>query len=287
VNFPYRSVLLACILLLAKSLLFAQGASAPAPQNDAYCQQISHGIEHADVLEKFCNWASSLSKTIPNFMGEQKTLRSEQIEHYSYRQLGSVSAKVAYEDGNVHYSDIKVNERPFSGTMDQVPGAWSVGEFGREIVALFLPNQPAEYHFVKLDRGLAKGTYLFEMKVSSTDNRSWNLTFGAAPNRKFAHPAFVAHFWLMPGDGQLVRIEHETTEVPKDFPIRWSMKTSNYSDTELGDGTRFVLPTSDLTLLCYLGKNMGCSRNELQFSHWHKFTATHRILSDTPAANDQ
>jgi len=269
-------------LALAQTVPASTPSAPPDAATPAYCRQVSQGVEHGDVLEQFCNWAVSLRERLPNLLCEQTTVRWRQGYGNDYRKLDTISAKVAYEDGAIRYNDLTINKKYFYGTMDQLRGAWSTGEFAYEIVSLFLPDQPIAIRFVKSEKNAFKGAYLFELTVKPEDNHSWQLSFGSGAKRTFSNPGFVARIWLLPANSQIVHLERETTDIPADFPIRWSLKTSDYANTELGDGTWFVLPTDDLTMICNSPNHRACSKNDLRFSHWHKFTSTHRILPDTP-----
>ena len=80
-------------------------------------------VPHSEALRGVCEYAMSLPERMPNFICDQQTSR--------YRGDGKVprdliTALVRYEDGNVSYTEIKLNGKAARAIAD-----WPVSLHGR------------------------------------------------------------------------------------------------------------------------------------------------------------
>lgn len=249
-----------------------------------YCARISHGVPHFEVLDKFCYWALSLNERLPDIVSEQKTSRFREVGYKQYISQDTIAASVSYEKGVVRYSNLLLNGKPSKSAIEDIGGTWSTGEYGTDIQALFVLEQKAEFSFLKQDSSKYKGALIFQETIKPEANRTWEIRFGSGKELKTLYPGYVTRIWLDPTTSRLVHMEKETLDVKKHFPIRWVTKITTYADTPLGDGTSFVLPTENITINCTAERKERCTLNDLVFSHWRKFGAAHRILTDPSPA---
>ncbi len=285
-----RVVATAAVLLLGMVAISAEAQAPKSPKGMAslppvedspiYCAAVSRGVEHGEVLKKFCNWALSLNERLPNILSEQKTSRFVEVRDKQYRARDSVTANVSYENGEVHYSDVRVNGKALKGSIEHIGGTWSTGEYGTDIQALFILEQRFEMSFLQVDSDQFKGALVFQQRVTQEDNHSWELRYGKGRDEKTLLPGFTTRIWLDPGSARLLHMEKETGEIEKKFPIRWVKKFTTYADTPLGDGTSFILPMECVTINCEADGQKHCTLNDLKFSHWRKFGAAHRIVTE-------
>ena len=252
----------------------------PVEDSPIYCAAVSRGVEHGEALKKFCEWALSLNERLPNILSEQKTSRFVEVRDKQYRARDSVTANVSYENGEVRYSDVRVNGRAIKGSIEHTGGTWSTGEYGTDIEALFVLEQKFEMSFLKIDNDQYKGALVFQQTITPDDNRSWELRYGKDLSEKTLFPGFTTRIWLDPTNARLLHMEKETAEMDKKFPIRFVEKLTTYADTPLGDGTSFILPIECVTINCEAEGKKHCTLNDLTFSHWRKFGAAHRIVTE-------
>jgi hypothetical protein len=252
-------------------------SAADAP---VYCARVSRGVTHSEVLEKFCFWTLSLNDRLPNIVSEQKTSRFIEIRDKRYISQDTISASVSYENGKVHYSNLRLNGKPSKIPIEDIGGTWSTGEYGTDVQALFIIEQKADFTFLKVDSDKYKGSLIFQETIKPEANHTWQLRFGSGKDEKTLYPGYISRIWLDPKTSRLIHMEKETSDVEKHFPIRWVTKITTYANTPLGDGTYFVLPIQNITINCTAEHKRQCTLNDLTFSNWRKFGAAHRILTE-------
>jgi hypothetical protein len=287
-----RAVLGAMLVVLVTAWLSAQMASsaavpppdagqAPEVESQSYCSSLSSGTAETAALASACNFALSLRQTLPNFICDQTTRRyrpRRQPDFHNFRNAFGrhdvIAAHVMYQDGGESYTGIRVNGRPANVEMLELSGMDSTGEFGSLLRSVFDPANLAEFTYVRTKRLNSRRAYLFRFRVAERNNHSWTLYVDGFPYR----PGFRGSLWLEQATSRVLRVELGATDFSATFPYSEDRIAVEYADIPLGDGTSFRLPVRSENLAC-LSSEMRCLQNLIEFKNYHKFRATHRLLT--------
>jgi hypothetical protein len=204
------------------------------------------------------------------FTSLQSFVCSEQIERFRGK-LGSqevhpvdtVLAKVSFENGVEHYTDIRQNSRP-RPSISSLVGAWSEGEFGTLLrqTALLLETQTAVFQMYADLNGTPAAVYTLDV---SEENSPWDLEIAS---KHFQIP-FRTELWVARDSGQIVRIERISTGVPWRMgisEIRWGV---TLEPVEL-NGRRWLLPTKGDYAVFYQESGRH-EWNKMTFSNYHRY----------------
>ena len=247
-------------------------------ENNPYCAAVTNGVAHSQALAELCRFTLSLSRKMPNVICDLETKRHWRAYNTAHRDL--VTATVTYADGQEHYDRIKINGNPAAVSSDALNSSWSMGEFASILQMIFSPMGDVEFRFsteVKLNSIPA---LLFEFRVEQTNNQLYYLhAFYQNRSGTTLFPAYRGKVWLNQSNFQLMRMEKETADMPKGFPITRAKTVIDYADVPLGDGSSFVLPGKSEIEICERAEGSECAHNVVRFRNWHKFRAKIRILS--------
>ena len=136
------------------------------------------------------------------------------------RQIDTVTARVSFENGVEHYSDIHQNSRE-RASLSSLPGAWSEGEFGTLLrqTHTLLGTQPVT---LKADSELG-GTpaAVYTIEVGEQDS-PWDLVINGTSYKV----PFRTDVWVSKESGRILKIERTSTSIPPGMGIselRWSV----------------------------------------------------------------
>jgi len=153
------------------------------------------------------------------------------------RQIDIVTARVSFENGVEHYSDIRENSKQ-RAQMSSIPGAWSEGEFGtllRQTHAL-LGTQPVSLKGETTLEGTPAAIYTIDVAAQDSP---WDLIIGG---QSYKIP-FHTDVWVSKATGQILKIQRTSDSIPPGMGIselRWSV---TLDPVEL-DGKAWLLPKS-------------------------------------------
>ncbi len=250
----------------------------PDSEINPYCAAVTNGVAHSQALTELCRFALSLSRKMPNVISDLETRRNWRAYNNAHKDV--VTATVSYADGQEYYDRIKINGSPAAASSEALNSSWSMGEFASILQMIFSPMSDAEFRFsgeVKLNSIPA---LLFEFRVEQTNNQMYYLqAFYRSGSGTTMFPAYRGKVWLSQSNFQLMRMEKETADMPKWFPITRAKTMIDYADVPLGDGSSFVLPGKSEIEVCEKSEGSECAHNVVRFRNWHKFGAKSRILS--------
>lgn len=252
----------------------------PDSEINPYCAAVTNGVAHSQALAEFCRFTLSLPRKMPNVISDLETKRNWRAYNTAHKDV--VTATVSYADGQEQYERIKINGSP-AASSGALNSSWSMGEFASILQMIFSPMSNAEFRFnedVKLNSIPA---LLFEFRVEQTNNQMYYLhAFYPNGSGTTLFPAYRGKVWLNQSNFQLMRMEKETADMPKWFPITRAKTVIDYADVPLGDGSSFVLPGKSEIEICERAEGSECAHNVVRFRNWHKFRAKTRILSMEP-----
>jgi hypothetical protein len=203
----------------------------------------------------------------------QSFVCSEQMERFrghanggSPRQVDTVTAQVSFENGVENYSAIQQNKH-IRANMFDIPGAWSVGEFGTLLrqTRTLLTSQPLTSLAVSGPNG--EPSMLYTMNVPGEES-PWDLMVA---KQRFRVP-FRTEVLVAQNTGRIVRIKRTSTAMPPDFGISEIQWAVNLKPIPL-DGKDWLLPTTGEYSVVYEKTNRR-EWNVIAFGDYHRYTAS-------------
>jgi hypothetical protein len=245
--------------------------AAPIPPPDSIRQQ--------EIIQAMRDYALNYTKNLPNFVCVEVTRQYiDPNGKDSYRNAGTILARVGYNEGQEHYSVYSVNSKLVEETMDQVKtgGATSTGEFGSLMRTIFEPQSQAEFgwdHWATLrGRRMAVFNYFVDSAHSI-----WYIHYGASKDDdQRIVTAYRGLVYADPNTGEIGRIKFEAVDIPRSFPVTETSERLDYDLVEIS-GQKFVVPLKAL-LLMKAGRES--SKNEIEFRSYRKFDTGSTIKYD-------
>jgi hypothetical protein len=243
----------------------------PIPPPDSVRQQ--------EIIQAMRDYAMNYTRNLPNFVCVEVTRQYvDPNGKDSYRNAGTILARVGYNEGQEHYSVYSVNSKLVEESMDQVKtgGATSTGEFGSLMRTIFDPHSQAEFgwdHWATLrGRRMAVFNYFVDSAHSI-----WYIHYGEGKDDD--QRIITAYRGLVYADantGEIGRIKFEAVDIPRSFPVTETSERLDYDLVEIS-GQKFVVPLQAL-LLMKAGRES--SKNEIEFRSYRKFDTGSTIKYD-------
>jgi hypothetical protein len=229
------------------------------------------------VIDKAREAAFTFSKTLPNFVVKQVTMRYETLAarggQTSWHALDTVTADVVSEDGRESYKNILVNGKPPKGGIEKGAGAWSTGEYSSVQLDVLSTGTRADFHNKRSTTIANRAAYTYDFSVARP-NSHWNIQ----SNSDSYLPDYTGVIWIDKDSSRVLRIELAARNMPKAFPLDTVESAIDYDYVPIGDA-KFLLPVHSEALDCERGTN-SCSRNVIDFRDYKKFTADTSISFD-------
>ncbi len=252
-------------------------AAAPAPRH-LKVPESSAPPEHAQspavpfvedpVIAKAREVAAQFAGQLPNFFCQQITTRYESDHPKTgWDVLDTVTADVAYENGQESYKNIKVGGKPVKGSMEDISGTRSTGEFATMLEDLLNPSTAAVFRRTGTDTLDGRSTYVYHFDVSRENSR-WRIE---APAQLY-YPAYSGSIWIDKQTSRVLRIEQQARNLPPLFPFDTVESATDYGFVRLSTPQEFLLPVDAEVLSCVRGTSM-CARNKIEFRNYRKFGA--------------
>jgi len=236
------------------------------------CGWLPTNIPHADALHHVCEYATSISTKMPNFICDQAASRYRGNNRIP---ADMITASVRYEDGNESYSDIKVN----GGSAKTLPpGIWSTGEFGsNNLHSIFDPRNLARFEFAGENISGQRNAWIFTYQIVKQNDPLWRL-HGAD---QVIAPPYGGELWVDQRTSEVLRFSSVAKEIPKTFPMSAVAEQVGYESVAFEDGSSFVLPTGFSVSTHYRGEE--ATRNSVRVTNCHKFRAKVRMVFNPPS----
>ena len=224
------------------------------------------------TIEKARAVATAFTEKLPNYVCQEHIARFVTTSHTTnWQPLDLVSAEVVYEDGREHYRNVMLKGKPTSKGMEDLPGAWSTGEFGTMLVDLFSPSTRASFELRGESKSSGQPALMYDFEVDQ-ENSHWTVSVPSQTVR----PAYRGSIWIDKTRHNVLRIEMQARRLPREFPLDKVESAVDYQYVRFGEG-QFLLPVHAETLACQRGTSM-CSRNNIDFRNYHKYTSESNII---------
>ncbi len=246
------------------------------------CPSISAGDRNLTPLSAVCEFVKRIHQTLPNFVCEQTTQRYRPIDSDARgseeRQVDdavadTIRATVTYEGGVSRYSNIMIGEKPVQGEMFDVPGTTSIGEFGSELLSIFLQENAATFESLKTTKSLSgEDNYVFGVRISGANNHSWILREDGLA----ARPSLEGELWVSKETSKVIRLNIFVADLDKAFAADHIRVSTDFADVPFADAGTFLLPKHSETKLCT--RNSLCMHNVTDWANCKRFAGKARII---------
>ena len=236
--------------------------AAPIPPPDSVTQQ--------QILDLMKQYAMSYQQSLPNYICvrvDRRYVDPNAGDHYF--SIGTVLAKVSYNEGEEKYKVYSVNGKIVDTDMGGVGGggARSTGEFAGMMRGIFEPKSEAEFgwdHWATLrGRRMAVFNYFID-----SGHSSYSITYGDSPgDEQRIVTAYKGTVYADPKTGEIDRIKFIAVNIPSSFPVQETTETLDYDLVDIS-GQQFVCPLRAL-LLGRAGRQSW--KNEIEFRNYRKF----------------
>jgi hypothetical protein len=247
-----------------------QTAAPPIPPPDSIRQQ--------QILELMKEYALNYTQNLPNFICVQVTRRyvdPRASDHF--QSIGTVLAKVSYNEGRENYKVYSVNGQYQDTDMQHLPmgggGAISSGEFGSLMRQIFEPDSEAEFgwdHWATLrGRRMAVFNYFID-----SGHSKYSIDYSAGPNdEQRIITAYKGLIYADENTGEIDRIKFVAVNIPRSFPVSEATEILDY-DLVTISGHEFVCP---LMARLFMTAGREKSKNEIEFRDYRKFGTDSQI----------
>lgn len=214
--------------------------------------------------------ANDYKNTLPNFSCILLTRRSmDNSGNSSWKQYDTMTQSLRYIEGHEDYQILEVNGARPPTQSNVVEGVWSSGEFGEFLDTVFSPKAQAQFQWQGFTE--VKGVQTAAFKYHITRQHSLYSLHGKNWTTAVAYHGFV---YIDPETLTVRRVSIEAEDIPRNFPIRESALSVDYSYFSVG-GEQYLLPGS-ATLYVREGKHH-LAKNEKQFRDYRRFTGESSI----------
>lgn len=254
----------------------APGDSAPADARPGVMRRDAPPVEPQTPkvdrrIEKTREAVSTFTGSLPSYVCTEQIARFINTSHrVSWQALDIVSAEVVYENRKEQYRNLQINGKPVKKAMEELSGAWSTGEFGTVLVDLFSPATAADFRFRRTSKAGGRDAWLFDFEVDR-EGSHWHVQVAS----QSILPAYRGSVWIDKETSQVLRIEMEAVQIPKDFPMDKIESATDYQYVRIAE-RQYLLPVHAEVLSCQRGTD-NCSRNAIDFRNYHKYSGESTI----------
>jgi hypothetical protein len=216
-------------------------------------------------IEKARNAVLQFTDSLPAYVCQEQIARFVNTSHrVNWQAVDIVSTEVVYENHKEQYRNLQINGKPVNKRMEELSGSWSTGEFATVMLDLFAPSTAADFRYRRQTKSAGRDAYLFDFEVER-ENSHWHVQVAS----QSILPAYHGSVWIDKETSQILRIEMQAIQVPKDFPLDQIESATDYQYVRISE-RQFLLPVHAEVLSCQRGSD-DCSRNAIDFRNYHKY----------------
>jgi hypothetical protein len=193
--------------------------------------------------------------------------------------------EVIYSNQQEHYKLLKGAHPSHPSSEVQQGGLVSTGEFGSTLKSLFDPASKADFWFEKIEktRGRKAARAKFQVGLENSDRE---IVYGVEADTKarLLKVAYGGSVWFEIASGQVIRLQFEALNLPKDFPIARSTWAIDYQVVGIGEGKYWLPMRAEVQSVTSTSKDLHASewnrhaRNVIEFKQYRKFQAEVKVL---------
>jgi hypothetical protein len=225
-----------------------------------------------EFIEKARDTAANFVETLPNYSVKQFTTRFQSDNpRVNWQPIDNVSTDVVYENGKENYKNIQVNGKAPKGKLED-SGTWSTGEFGTVLLDIFSPASAADFRPAGTSTIVNRTAKIYKFVVEQPTSH-WRIS--TEGQSYFA--SYKGTMWIDKETFRVLRIEMQTRNMPKAFPLDMVESAVDYDFIRLGGVKSYLLPVHAENLACVRGTST-CSKNIIDFRNYRKFGAESTII---------
>jgi hypothetical protein len=243
----------------------------PIPPPDSVTQK--------KILETIREYALNYTANLPNFVCVQVTRPTvDPNGGDNYRALGTVLAKVSYNEGQEHYNVYSVGGKLTDVSMEKLRGsggATSTGEFASLMRETFDPKSETEFNWDHWSTLRGRRMAVFNYAIDS-GHSSYSIAYGDNGDEQRIITAYNGLIYADPSTGEISRIKFVAVNIPKTFPVRETSEVLDYDLTDIS-GKQYVVP---LAAQLWMRAGRQSSHNEIEFRNYRKYGTDSSIQYD-------
>ncbi|HVN03417.1 MAG TPA: hypothetical protein VMT86_03305 [Bryobacteraceae bacterium] len=241
----------------------ASPESAPAVTGNTRPEEV--------VIEKAREAAATFLESLPNYFCQEIMTRYQSSSHpANWQPLDVVSMALVYDHGQESYRNIEINGKATKKSVEDLPGAWSTGEFGSVLADLFSPNTGADFEYRSQSRSAGRAAMVYDFEVER-EHSHWRIMVAS----QLIQPSYKGSVWIDKETNRVLRIEMQATHLPEAFPVDHVEMATDYQFVRFGD-REFLVPVHADSLACQRGSD-DCNRNAIDFRNYHKYAGESTI----------
>lgn len=233
---------------------------------------VDFGRKEDAIIAEAREAAFEFTDSLPNFIVQQFTTRwvsSTRPPQWTIQDL--VSTEVAYVDGKEEYRNVAINGRKTKYDPMQT-GTWSTGEFASTLQDVLSPLTNAAFVRRGEENVGSRPAHVYDYTVKQP-NSHWQIF--AIDRKKSYKPAYAGAIWIDKENRRVLRVELRALSLPADFEFDKAQSTIEYGFVRIDQKT-YLLPSKGESVLCHTSTTT-CTRNEIVFQNYRRFTADSQI----------
>jgi hypothetical protein len=231
------------------------------------------------MLDRMKEYALNYTHNLPNFMCVESIKRAvDPNAGDNYRSVGTVLARVSYNEGQENYKVYSVNGKLTNNTsMDSVgDGATSTGEFASLMREIFEPKSEATFGWEKWTTLRGRPMAVFNYSIDRAHSR-WSVSYGPAEHpEQSIITAYKGSVYADPATGEISRIKFQAVGIPTSFPVKDTTELLDYDLVDIS-GQKYVVP---MMAQLFIRAGRDSARNEIEFRLYRKYDANSAITYD-------
>jgi hypothetical protein len=225
------------------------------------------------LLEKARAANSDLYSNLKSFICKEEIERFKgDLRGSKTRTIDRVSAKLSFENGVEHYTEVRQNNRT-QPSLSALAGAWSEGEFGTLLqqTQKLLESQKVTFVSFTAVTGVPAAIYKFDV----VENESpWDLEVSGHHYRI----PFSTEVWIAVDSGHIIKIARKSTAIPAETHISEIDWDVTLDRVDL-NGQPWLLPTT-AAYAVYYGQSKRREWNQMSFSDYRRYSSESQIRFD-------
>jgi hypothetical protein len=182
--------------------------------------------------------ALAYTNALPDFICRQYVKRMAKFGNADdWRLVDQIVGEITNHETGEHYRVLTINNKPPSSETElNQAGFLSVGDFGNSLCLVFAPESKAAFRIEGSARINRRRTVRVWLHVPQSSSRNY---IGLAETK--VATACSGHCWIDLESRQPVRLELESTDIPRSFPVRKSWHSTDYGLMKIA-GKGYWLP---------------------------------------------
>ena len=222
------------------------------------------------LIEQAAEASVAYDATLPNFICDEIVTRSlSDDKPPKWKKKDLVEVELMYVDRKEEYRNVKVNGKILKSGSPEDTGSWSTGDWGTTLIDILHPATDATFTKRGKDKIAGIDCEVFDFVVEKA-NSHWIIRYGRP-----IKPAYKGAIWIDPKSGRVLRTEMQARKLPNDYELDWVEQMTEYGWVTI-KGEKYLLPTKSENLACWRYTTK-CSRNELEFKNYRRFTTESSI----------